>query len=84
MSFQRDGSLAVRRTQAMSTDGWQFSGDAARFCRADSGRGAWRTQGLVRRIQVGNSTPELTDGAAFDERRVLGPWFSRIFCDKIA
>ena len=26
MSLQRDGSLAVRRTQAMSTDGWQFSG----------------------------------------------------------
>ena len=31
MSFQRDGSLAVRRTRAMSTDGWQFSGDAVRF-----------------------------------------------------
>ena len=31
MSFQRAGSLAVRRTQAMSTDGWQFSGDAVRF-----------------------------------------------------
>jgi len=26
MSFQRDGFLAVRRTQAMSNDGWQFSG----------------------------------------------------------
>ena len=24
-------ALAVRRTQAMSTDGWQFSGDAVRF-----------------------------------------------------
>jgi hypothetical protein len=29
-SFQRDGSLAVRRTRAMSIDGWQFSGDAVR------------------------------------------------------
>jgi hypothetical protein len=27
---------------------------------------------------------ELTHGAAFDERQVLGPWLSRIFCDKIA
>jgi hypothetical protein len=27
--------------------------------------------------------PALTDGAAFDERRVLGPRHSRIFCDKI-
>ena len=27
----RDGSLAIRRTQAMSTDGWSFLGDAVRF-----------------------------------------------------
>jgi hypothetical protein len=39
---------------------------------------------LSAEFQVGSSTPELTDGAAFDERRVLGPWLSRIFCDKIA
>jgi hypothetical protein len=26
-----------------STDGWQFSGDAVRFCGADSGRGAQGT-----------------------------------------
>jgi hypothetical protein len=31
MSLQRDGSLAVRRPQARSTYGWQFSGDAVRF-----------------------------------------------------
>ena len=54
----------------------------SKICRADSGRGAWRTQGLVCRNQVGSSTPELTDGA-FDERRVLGPRLSRVFCDKI-
>ena len=28
---QRDGSLAIRRTRTMSTDGWYFSGDAVRF-----------------------------------------------------
>src|SRR5260370_21263123 len=30
------------------------------------------------------TSSELTDGAAFDEWRVLGPWLSRLFCDKIA
>jgi hypothetical protein len=28
--------------------------------------------------------PELTDGAAFVERRLLEPWLSRIFCDNVA
>jgi hypothetical protein len=36
--FQRDGYLAVRRTQAVSTDGCQFSGDAVRFLHG----GQWR------------------------------------------
>ena len=31
ISFQRDGSLVVRRIGAMPTDGWQFQGDAVRF-----------------------------------------------------
>ena len=30
------------------------------------------------------TSSELTDGAAFDERRALGPRLTRIFCDKIA
>ena len=32
-----DGSVAVRRAEDVSTDGWQFSGDAVRF---SSGRTA--------------------------------------------
>ena len=29
--LKRDGFIAVRRTQAMSTDRWNFSGDAVTF-----------------------------------------------------
>ena len=81
---QRDGSLAVRRTRAMSTDGWQFSGDAVRFL-----QGGQRPRCVAHvRPCLPKSSRKLNagaySGAAFDERRVLGPRLTRIFCDKIA
>ena len=77
---QRDGSLAIRRTRTMSTDGWYFSGDAVRFTERTA---AAVRASLVCRNRVGSSTPELTDGAAFDERRVLGPRLTGIFAIRL-
>jgi hypothetical protein len=68
----------------MASDGWLFSGDAVRLR-----QGGQRPRCVARlvpssaEIKSEVQQPELTDGGAFDERRVLGPRLSRIFCDKI-
>jgi PAS domain S-box-containing protein len=55
--------------QARSTDGWHFSGDAVRFLQ---GGERPRGRGPRKAWLKGSPTPELTDGVAFAERRVLG------------
>jgi hypothetical protein len=61
--LRRDGSLAIRRTQAMSTDGWSFSGDAVKVLQGGQ-RPHGRRMDLSAEIQFGGPAWELTDGEA--------------------